>query len=180
MPDRVQFSAFGCGAALEAPLEFLRRLRRWDATEHRSSNRKYRVRVIHLKAADMVESLAGQPTVNSVSLRVRMALAYLECSYANPDLRLNTVAKHVRVSPHHLSGLIKKETGQGFRRHLIAIRFEMARRHLATSLMSVKEIAISVGYNSTSSFDREFRRCFNCSPTDVRTDTSKSSQVAPV
>jgi len=119
----------------------------------------------------MVESLAGQPTVRSVSLRVRMALAYLECSYANPELRLTTVAKHVRVSPHHLSCLIKKETGQGFRRHLIAIRFEMARHYLATSLMSIKEIALSVGYSSTSSFDREFRRCFKRSPTDVRTDT---------
>lgn len=116
----------------------------------------------------MVEPQMGQSTVKSVSLRVRMALAYLERSYANPDLRLDTVARHVRVSPHHLSCLIKKETGQGFRRHLIAIRLEMAQHYLATSLMSIKEIAISVGYSSTSSFDREFRRCLDCSPTDVR------------
>ena len=92
----------------------------------------------------MVELRRSGRQMKSVSRRVRLALAYLESSYASPGLRLDTVAKHVRVSSHHLSFLIKKETGQGFRRHLIAIRLEMAQHHLATSLMSIKEIATSV------------------------------------
>jgi len=112
--------------------------------------------------------LAQSEVVNALSLRVRMALAFLQQSYADPKLRLDTVAKHVRVSPHHLSWLIKKETGKGFRQHLIRLRLERAHHYLATSLMSIKEIAASVGYNTTSSFDREFRRSFDCSPTDMR------------
>jgi two-component system, response regulator YesN len=116
----------------------------------------------------MAEFLRNPSVNGGLSLRVRMALAFVDTKYPDPKLRLDAVAKHVSVSPHHLSWLIKKETGQGFRQHLISVRLEAARRYLATSVMSVKEISALVGYGSTSSFDREFRRSFECSPTEAR------------
>ena len=116
----------------------------------------------------MAELVRNQLVIKSLSLRVRLALAFVEKQYTDPKLRLDTVAEHVRVSSHHLSSLIKKETGQGFRHHLIHIRLKAARLYLTNSLMSVKEISTLVGYGSTSSFDREFRRRFECSPTGVR------------
>lgn len=112
--------------------------------------------------------LRNQPIMESLSPRVRTALAFVEKQYADPKLRLDSVAEHVRVSSHHLSSLIKKETGKGFRHHLIHVRLQAARFYLTRSFMSVKEIATLVGYGSTSSFDREFRRNFECSPTEVR------------
>lgn len=122
----------------------------------------------------MAELLPNQLLIKFLSLRVRMALAFVEKQYTDPKLRLDTVAEHVRVSSHHLSSLIKKETGQGFRHHLIHIRLKAARFYLARSLMSVKEISTLVGYGSTSSFDREFRRRFECSPTEMRSQLEKT------
>ena len=116
----------------------------------------------------MAELLRNQLVIKGLSLRVRMALAFVEKQYADPKLRLDSVAEHVRVSSHHLSSLIKKETGKGFRHHLIHIRLKAAWFYLTRSLMSVKEISTLVGYGSTSSLDREFRRSFECSPTEVR------------
>jgi len=97
-----------------------------------------------------------------------MALAFVERSYEQPYLRLDAVAEHVRVSPHHLSCLIKKETGLGFRQHRARLRLDRARCHLKDSLLSIKEIAAAVGYSNTSTFDRDFRRTFGCSPTELR------------
>ena len=117
----------------------------------------------------MAEFLRNQLVViEGRSLRVRMALAFVEKQYADPKLRLDSVAEHVRVSSHHLSSRIKKETGKGFRHHLIHVRLKAAWFYLTRSLMSVKEISTLVGYCSTSSLDREFRRSFECSPTEVR------------
>lgn len=126
----------------------------------------------------VAERLQNELVIESLSLRVRMALALIEKRYADPNLRLDSVAGQVRVSSHHLSSLIKKETGKGFRYHLIHIRLKAARFYLTTSLMSVKEIATLVGYGSTSSFDREFRRNFECSPTEVRRQDKKNESSA--
>jgi two-component system response regulator YesN len=116
----------------------------------------------------VAEFLRNQLVIESLSHRVRMALVFVEKQYADPKLRLDSVAEHVRVSSHHLSSLIKKETGKGFRHHLIQLRLKTALVLLTTSCMSIKEISTLVGYSSTSSFDREFRRNFECSPTEVR------------
>ncbi len=87
------------------------------------------------------------------------------------------IATALRVSCTHLSRSIKKETGQGFRAHLISARILDARRHLLDPTLSVKEIATSVGYESTSSFDREFRRLHGLSPTEWRRQASELEVV---
>lgn len=116
----------------------------------------------------MAKDVESQSPEKGVSVRVRTAISFLERSYSDPRLRLKTVAQAVRLSPHYLSYLIKKETGQGFRQHLGHIRLREAERLLLTSFRSVKEIAMAVGYDSTSSFDREFRRVHKCSPIEWR------------
>ncbi len=100
-----------------------------------------------------------------ISARVRLAMEHVDRSYHDSRLRLQAVARQVGLSAHHLSHLIKRETGAGFRAHLIKRRLREARRHLITGIMSIKEIAAAVGYDSTSHFDREFRRLHGCSPT---------------
>jgi AraC-like DNA-binding protein len=107
-----------------------------------------------------------------VSARVQTALLYVEQSYANPHLRLTDVARRLRVSPCHLSHVIAKETGKGFREHLREVRISHARRHLASDAVSVKETAAAVGYANTKCFDREFRRVHGCTPTEWRKNHS--------
>jgi len=114
------------------------------------------------------EPLAALFRTARISARVRKAIEHLDQAYSDPRLRLHAVAKAVGLSAHHLSRLIKKETGSGFRAHLIRKRISEARRYLLAGMMSVKEIAAAVGYDSTSSFDREFRRVHGCSPTAWR------------
>jgi AraC family transcriptional activator of mtrCDE len=51
-------------------------------------------------------------------------------------------------------------------RHL---RMRQAAKQLASSQMSIDQIARSAGYNSRSSFIKAFRKSFECDPTEYRT-----------
>lgn len=116
----------------------------------------------------MVNAIEDHVQGEGRSVRVRTAIELLQRLYTDPKLRLGTVAASLRVSGHHLSHLIKKETGRGFRQHLTHVRIRQAQHLLLNSHMIVKEIAVAVGYDSTSSFDREFRRINGRSPTEWR------------
>jgi AraC-like DNA-binding protein len=115
------------------------------------------------------ESLAvwGPGSVD-LEISVVVAMRFVENSYQDPRLRLVDVARHVRRSQDHISRLIKKRIGVGFREYLIQIRLRAARQQLLTTLLSVKEIAATVGYECTSSFDREFKRFHGHTPTEWR------------
>lgn len=108
---------------------------------------------------------------NRPSVSVEMALAFLKQRIADSHFRLENLAKAVHLSRSHLSRILKKETGVGFREHLRNLRFECARAALRDGELSIKEIAAHCGFNSTSSFDHEFRRAHGCSPTEWRRAT---------
>jgi two-component system, response regulator YesN len=96
--------------------------------------------------------------------RVRAALAVIEQRHANASLRLGDVADEVGLSPCYLSHVIKIATGLGFRDHLRRIRIAASLPLLSARRLSVKEAAASVGFNSTSAFDREFKRLNGVTP----------------
>lgn len=102
------------------------------------------------------------------NFRLLDALRWIETNYADPRLSLGGVAERLHYSASHLCRLIRAETGAGFRRLLSDIRLEHARQLMLAGNLSIKQVAGSVGYNSTSTFDREFRRRYGCSPTTWR------------
>ena len=115
--------------------------------------------------------------VESLSLRVRHALHIIHSSFRDPSLRITAIARAVDLTPTHLSRLIKKETGIGFRALCIRLRLTEAKRHLLDPTFSVKQVASLVGFNSTSNFDRDFRRLHGCSPTEWRSQVHVMNDV---
>jgi AraC-like DNA-binding protein len=92
----------------------------------------------------------------------------LEQSFRDPAIRLHQVARAVGVTPQHLAHLLKAATGRTFLAHVHDLRLRAAEQLLRATLKSVKEIAVTVGYVSTTSFDRQFRRRYGCTPTQWR------------
>ena len=97
------------------------------------------------------------------------------------SVRLCDVARNVRLSPFHLERLIKAQTGLTFAHHLRRIRLRRAEQLLASGDYPIKEIAVAVGYTSTSTFDRAFKPTFRCSPKQWRSaalseDASEASE----
>jgi AraC-like DNA-binding protein len=85
-----------------------------------------------------------------------------------PRSAIAQLAESLNLSPSRLRHLFKTETGLGLKRCLIQSRLERSKALLETSLLSVKQIAMRVGYNHMSHFIRDFRRTYTVTPAQFR------------
>ena len=73
------------------------------------------------------------------------------------------VARELRVSPSHLSRVLKKEIGIGFGETLVRIRIARAKNFLANGI-SAKEASSLVGFRDQSYFTKVFMKIEGVSP----------------
>ncbi len=100
--------------------------------------------------------------------RVARALAEIARRFAEPTLRLRSVARELAVSDCRLTYLLRHSTGATFGAHVHARRVAEARGLLVESTLSVKEIAGRVGYSTTTQLDRHFKRVVRMLPSEYR------------
>jgi two-component system response regulator YesN len=99
---------------------------------------------------------------------VRRIVAAIDEHYREPTLQLADVARHVNLSPCYLCRLLKEVTGRGFVAHLHARRVVAARELLEQPALSVKEIAMSVGYKSLTQLGRHYKETYGVTPSSTR------------
>lgn len=85
-----------------------------------------------------------------------------------PRLAITQLADSLNLSASRLRHLFKTETGLSLKQCLIESRLKSGRVLLETSLFSVKEIAMKVGYAHMSHFVRDFRRTYQVTPAHYR------------
>jgi len=146
-----------------------------DLTEIRAWGRK--------SILDMI-SCSNHPKLNTVlrntfeeAMRIRgaslqshssvvfNAMNYIQQNY--DDLSLETTAEHVHVTPEHLSRLFQKVLKRRFVDVVRDIRIERAKALLSEG-MSVRDVAISVGYGNISYFSTLFKQQTGFSPSTFR------------
>jgi transcriptional regulator GlxA family with amidase domain len=101
-------------------------------------------------------------------VHVGRALQIIRQEFARPDLGLRRVADACRVSPAYLSRLMTVTTRYGFRTHLSVVRLLHAAHLLATTPLSIEEVADQCGWRSTAILDHEFKRWFSMPPGEFR------------
>lgn len=84
------------------------------------------------------------------------------------QLSLEGVAEQIHVSPKYLSRLFKEEMGSGFSEYLTQVRLEAAEKLLSGSTLSVREIAVQVGYLDEKYFSRLFKKETGLKPTEYK------------
>jgi len=109
--------------------------------------------------------------------RVRRVLEKIETQL---PCSVRELASDVRLSPAHLRRLFQQETGKHLSHVLLERKLRHAAHLLATTDMSIKEIAYAVGYGHHSSFVRAFERGFGQSPKDYRSSTPDGVQEEPI
>lgn len=92
---------------------------------------------------------------------------YIRRHYAD-DLSLDDVSYRVNISPYYFSKLFKNETGMNFIDYLTEVRMEHAKRLLAETDRSVKEICRAVGYSDPNYFSRSFKKNVGVTPTEYK------------
>jgi AraC-like DNA-binding protein len=111
-----------------------------------------------------------EPVSELATRRAGDVLSYLRRNFANPLLTPSMMADDLGISAryaHKLMGM----TGRSFRQELIALRLAAARGAFAANLkprQTIADIAISVGFNDLSQFNRHFRTAFGMTPRTAR------------
>lgn len=100
--------------------------------------------------------------------RINKITDYLNKAFADPDLCLCKVASQFGISEVYLCQFFKEKTGENFSDYLENIRIRQACKLLATTGMSVKDIAVETGYNSAHAFRRALKRVKGVNPLDYR------------
>lgn len=78
------------------------------------------------------------------------------------------LAGELRLSVSHFRRLFRATTGQSVHEFISTSTIDQAKRLLANSHISMKEITYKLGFTSPSSFSVAFRRIVGCSPTEFR------------
>jgi AraC-like DNA-binding protein len=99
--------------------------------------------------------------------RVGRTIEYMK-EHLNEPLRAATLAAVAKMSLPHYFAQFKRVVGGSPIDYLIKLRMEHARRLLAETSWSVKEVAVSLGYDDPLYFSRVFKSINQSAPSDFR------------
>ncbi|MGG4144040.1 helix-turn-helix domain-containing protein [Paenibacillus algorifonticola] len=138
--------------------------------------------IIGIQAADMlpdiqqeingiIEALCGIINSKKNSAHIQTAgdiKRFIAESYSDSELTLYRIAEKVERPEKYISQLFKEVTDMNVSDYLEMVRIERAASLLRTEGCTVDEIASRVGYNSSHSFRRAFKRVMGVAPSSYR------------
>src|ERR1700746_375502 len=110
--------------------------------------------------------LAVRREKNETSNMTR-ARRFIEDHQAEP-LSLGRIAQVANISRHYFCKMFKKATGINFTDSLSIVRVEKSKTLLLNPNSRISEAAFACGFQSMTSFNREFKRIVGRSPTQFR------------
>ncbi|MGN0659932.1 MAG: helix-turn-helix domain-containing protein [Emergencia sp.] len=117
---------------------------------------------------------AARKSYSGSSLIIRELMLYLN-AHCGENITLKSAADMIHVNPTYLSTLFRQETGTAFSTYLRNIRLARAEELLATTSMSVTEIALSTGFSSSGYFSKVFRESRGMTPREFRAGTERKN-----
>jgi AraC family transcriptional regulator len=117
---------------------------------------------------------ARQSTRKEIVRRVALATDFIHSCYERP-ITLAHIGAAAALSPHHLLRLFKLVNGCTPREYLQAKRTRMAARLIASTELTLEEIAHRVGFEDRSTLGRQLRRNFGVNPRQMR----RASRAVP-
>jgi AraC-like DNA-binding protein len=132
--------------------------------------------IIMLRRAERSDLATSNPRY-SLHNKVSEIATYLREHYRDA-VTLEDTAKHFYMSSSYLSRIFHRLTGFHFREYIIHIRVREAQRLLAGSRQKIQEIALAVGFEHLSHFNKTFKKATGLTPLQYRKQT-KAEQTPP-
>lgn len=95
------------------------------------------------------------------------ALDYIHENFRK-DIDISRIAENTGLSYSHLRRIFKEETGVNITSYVNQIRIDESKSLLSQTKMTIREIALALGYNNEQSFIRYFKKYENISPGEYR------------
>ncbi|MFC4809776.1 helix-turn-helix domain-containing protein [Paenibacillus sp. GCM10023250] len=119
----------------------------------------------------IIETLCGMITSKKNDLHIRTVeqiRQFVAEHYSDAELTLYRIAEQAERPEKYISQLFKEVTGTNLSDHLEKVRMDRAAELLRGKALTVDEIAAQVGYNSSHSFRRAFKRVMGVAPSAYR------------
>lgn len=139
-------------------------IQRIDGAEPSYESLQQHFAAIRLAYSKICRHVMEQRSSRNIELldNIRMML---QKDFADKALCLDEAADRLRVSKVYLSQFFKDQTGINFSDYLEQLRMEQAKHLLRNSDYAIQEIADQVGYASSNTFCRAFKRLHGVSAT---------------
>lgn len=123
-------------------------------------------------AADLLSHAADRPALQRRSRTAErhgtLAASVREALAAEPGLSLPALARHLRVSPHHLSRVFREHTGITISRHRMRVRAREAAERIAEGEQNLVRIASDLGFADQPHLNRVLHIETGMTPTKLR------------
>ncbi|WP_174881313.1 helix-turn-helix transcriptional regulator, partial [Metabacillus niabensis] len=114
----------------------------------------------------MVDAIGERTDSQNKSISEKI-LAIIHNEY-DTELSLEIIASRLHYNKNYLSSIFKKEFKQSFSEYLALYRYDMAKKWLLQTNMSVKEISERLQYKNSQNFIRSFRKIEGTTPGKYR------------
>jgi len=110
-----------------------------------------------------------KPQGENLAMFNRIETLMLESQiFADPGLTLARLGRRLGVPAREVSVAVNRVTSDNMSKYINAHRIRRAAELLSTTTLPVTEIMLEVGFQSKSTFNTEFRRIYNQTPTEHR------------
>ncbi len=132
---------------------------------------------IPLLAASLIEASAKVTTDNNLTSPILRAQMHIT-EHLSETIDFDALATKVGLSYRSFRYLFTKESGLSPLQYQLERRLVRAKNLLTSSDMSVKDIAATLGFNSTWYFSHFFQKHMKCSPTAYRSNQDRCKRPA--
>jgi transcriptional regulator GlxA family with amidase domain len=161
--DRGIWTSAGVTAGIDLALSLLE-----SDLGHREAMRVARRLVVFLKRPGGQAQFSAPLSVQSSDDRVFEDISTWIQGNLGCDLRVESLAEKVGMSPRTFARVFRQKTGQTPGKAVEEFRVEAARRVLEESSAGIKEVAVLAGFQSEEHMRRAFRRRLNVLPHEYR------------
>jgi transcriptional regulator GlxA family with amidase domain len=102
-----------------------------------------------------------------MDVRVTAVIQFMNGSLGEP-LSIQTLSKHVNLSPSRLRQLFNAEVGLSPMQYLRDLRMRQAQQLLANSFLTIKEVTFRCGFGDVSHFAQDFKKQVGLTPSEFR------------